>query len=420
MRGGRGEIKHQVRDACQPTQAAAIVEIASNRSRPERAKRLRPLGITHQGDNPEPFNQPGQRALSHIAASHDQNVFHRRIISRPMQFQISTQPGGQHFEADANQTVLEAALAAGLLFPYGCRDGACGACKAQVLSGSVEPGKISDGALSEDERAQGYALLCQAHPRSDLVLNVRTLGRIGDIAARKMPSRLISLEKVASDVMVLRLKLPASEQFKFRAGQYIDFLLADGKRRSFSIANAPHQEGELELHVRRVGGGLFTDHVFESMKPRDILRIEGPLGTFFLREDSGRPIVLVAGGTGFAPMKGIIEHAIATGLSRPMTLYWGARNREGLYMDALAQSWTEKLAGFKYVPVLSEPTEDDAWTGRCGLVHHAVMQDLPGLSGHEVYACGAPAMIDAARSDFATQCGLSDDAFFADVFTYST
>ena len=337
-----------------------------------------------------------------------------------MQFQISTQPGGQQFHADSAQTVLEAALAAGLLFPYGCRDGACGACKAQVLSGSVEPGKASDGALSDEERAQGYALLCQAHPKSDLVLNVRTVGRVGDIAPRKMPCRLISLDKVASDVMVLRLKLPASEQFKFRAGQYIDFLLSDGKRRSFSIANAPHQEGELELHVRRVEGGRFTDHVFQTMKPREILRIEGPLGTFFLREDSGRPIVLVAGGTGFAPMKGIIEHAIATGLSRPMTLYWGARNREGLYMDALAQNWTEKLADFQYVPVLSEAAEGDAWTGRTGLVHEAVMQDLPDLSGHEVYACGAPAMIDSARSDFVTRCGLSDDAFFADAFTFST
>lgn len=337
-----------------------------------------------------------------------------------MQFQISTQPGGQHFEADSTQTVLEAALAAGLLFPYGCRDGACGACKAQILTGSVEPGKASDSALSDEDRAQGYALLCQARPRSDLVLNVRTVGRVGDIAPRKMPCRLISLEKAASDVMVLRLKLPASEQFRFRAGQYIDFLLADGKRRSFSIANAPHREGELELHVRKVEGGSFTSHVFESMKAREILRIEGPLGTFFLREDSGRPIVLVAGGTGFAPMKAIIEHAMETGLSRPMTLYWGARNREGLYMDALAQNWVESMPGFNYVPVLSEPSNADGWSGRIGLVHHAVMQDMADLSGHEVYACGAPAMIDAARSDFVTRCGLSDDAFFADAFTFST
>ena len=337
-----------------------------------------------------------------------------------MQFQISTQPGGQRFKADGAQTVLEAALAAGLLFPYGCRDGACGACKAQVLNGSIEPGKTSDGALSNEERAEGFALLCQARPTSDLVLNVRTVGRVGDIAPRKMPCRLTSLDKVASDIMVLRLKLPASEPFKFRAGQYIDFLLADGKRRSFSIANAPHQQGELELHVRKVEGGRFTDHVFQTMKPREILRIEGPLGTFFLREDSQRPIILVAGGTGFAPIKGIIEHAIETGLSRPMTLYWGARNREGLYMDTLAQSWAGKLNGFRYVPVLSDAAESDAWTGRTGLVHHAVMQDLPDLSAHEVYACGAPAMIDATRSDFVRQCGLQDDAFFADAFTFST
>lgn len=336
-----------------------------------------------------------------------------------MQFQISTQPGGQRFEADSAQTVLEAALAAGLLFPYGCRDGACGACKAKVLSGSVEPGKAADGALSDEERAQGYALLCQARPRSDLLLSVRTVGRVGDIVPRKMPCRLISLEQAASDVMILRLKLPASEQFRFRAGQYIDFLLPEGKRRSFSIANAPGQRNELELHVRRVEDGHFTGYVFESMKPREILRIEGPLGTFFLREDSGRPIVLVAGGTGFAPIKGIIEHAIETGLSRPVTLYWGARNREGLYLDALARSWVASLPAFKYIPVLSEPAETDGWTERTGLVHQAVMHDLPDLSDHEVYACGAPAMIDAARSDFVTRCGLSDDAFFADAFTFS-
>ena len=337
-----------------------------------------------------------------------------------MQFKISTQPGGQHFEANAEQTVLEAALAAGLLLPYGCRDGACGSCKAQVLEGTVDPGKASAGALSDDERAQGFALLCQARAQSDLLLNVRTVGRVGDIVPRKMPCRLVSLDKAAPDVMVIRLKLPASEEFRFRAGQYIDFLLADGKRRSFSIANPPQQADVLELHVRKVDGGSFTAHVFQGMKPRDILRLEGPLGTFFLREESQRPIVMVAGGTGFAPMKSIVEHAIASGVQRPITLYWGARNREGLYMDALARGWVDALPGFCYIPVLSEAGAADAWRGRTGLVHHAVMADLPDLSGHEVYACGAPAMIDAARADFTQDCGLPEDAFFADAFTYST
>ncbi len=337
-----------------------------------------------------------------------------------MQFRISTQPGGQAFDATPSQTVLEASLAAGLLLPYGCRDGACGACKGRVIHGDFDPGNSSAGALSDAERAQQYALLCQTKPLSDLLIEVRTLGKIGDIAARKMPSRVISLDRAASDVMILRIKLPASEKFEFRAGQYIDFLLNDGRRRSFSIANAPHMAGELELHIRQVDGGSFTKHVFDAMKPRDILRLEGPLGTFFLREDSHRPVLLVAGGTGFAPMKSIIEHAIHQQPDRSITLYWGARNREGLYLDALARSWQDSLPGFRYIPVLSEALAADDWQGRCGLIHHAVMQDVPDLSGHEVYVCGAPPMVDAARADFVSQCGLSDDAFFADAFTFST
>lgn len=337
-----------------------------------------------------------------------------------MNFRISTQPGGHEFDAAPSQTILEAGLAAGFLLPYGCRDGACGACKAKVLQGEFEPGKVSPGALSADEQANRLALLCQAYPRSDLTLEVRTLGKVGDIAPRKMPSRVISLERAASDVMIMRIKLPASEKFVFRAGQYIDILLTDGKRRSFSLANAPHVDGELELHLRRVEGGQFTGHVFDTMKAKEILRIEGPLGTFFLREDTRRPVVLVAGGTGFAPMKSIIEHAIHQNSDRAITLYWGSRNREGLYMDALARSWEACLPGFRYIPVLSDPAPADEWTGRTGLVHQAVMEDLPDLSSYEAYVCGAPPMVDAARSDFVTGCGLANDAFFADAFTYST
>lgn len=176
----------------------------------------------------------------------------------------------------------------------------------------------------------------------------------------------------------------------------------------------------MELHVRQVPGGAFTEHVFNGMKERDILRFEGPLGSFGLHEDSQAPIVLLAGGTGFAPIKSIVEHAIHTGLTRPMTLYWGSRNRAGLYMDELARSWEQYLPGFRYVPVLSEAGAADDWHGRTGLVHRAVVEDLPDLSAHEVYACGSPAMIDAARSELTAQCGLPQDAFFADAFTFAT
>lgn len=336
-----------------------------------------------------------------------------------MPFKISLQPGGQQFEAAADQTILDAALAAGLLLPHSCRDGACGACKGRVISGTVDHGTLSTVALSEDERAAGQALFCRAMPRSDLVLEARSVSRVGDIPVKKLPCRVQQLERLADDVMKLAVKLPASEQFQFHAGQYIDFLLADGKRRSFSIANAPHEADHLELHIRLIPGGHFTPQVFSTMKERDILRFEGPLGSFFLREDSAKPMVLLAGGTGFAPIKGIVEHAIHVGLARPMVLYWGARNRAGLYMHDLVCEWERTLPHFRYIPVLSDAGSDDAWEGRRGLVHQAVIEDLPDLSGHEVYACGAPAMIDAARTDFTTRCGLPDTAFFADSFTYS-
>jgi CDP-4-dehydro-6-deoxyglucose reductase len=336
-----------------------------------------------------------------------------------MAYQISLQPGDHHFSAEAEQTVLEAAQAAGLLLPHGCRDGACGSCKGRVLAGEVDYGHAAGDALPAAERAAGYALFCCARPRSDLVLEARNVSRAGDIPVKKLPARVQKLELLAPDVMRIELKLPASEPFRFRAGQYIDIVLADGGRRSFSIANPPQDAGRLELHVRRIDGGRFTAHVFETMKERDILRFEGPLGSFWLREDSARPIAMVAGGTGFAPIKGIIEYAVAIGLTRPITLYWGARDHAGLYLDALARGWEGVLPGFRYIPVLSDLPAGTAWDGRRGLVHQAVLDDFADLSGHEAYVCGAPAMVDAARRSFTAERGLAADAFFADAFTYS-
>lgn len=336
-----------------------------------------------------------------------------------MPYQISLQPSGHAFTAEADRTILEAALEVGLLLPYSCRDGACGACKGKVVSGEVELGSHAAGALSAADRDAGYTLFCRARPCSDLVLEVRSVTRVGDIPVKKLPCRVQKLERLADDVMLIELKLPASERFQFLAGQYVDILLADGQRRSFSIANAPHVEGHIELHVRLIPEGRFTGHVFNGMKEREILRFEGPLGSFWLREDSGRPIVMIAGGTGFAPIKGMIEHAIHSGITRPISLYWGARAPSGLYMDALARSWTDALPGLRYVPVISDGTPDDGWSGRRGLVHEAVLADFDDLSGHEVYACGAPAMIDTARSSLVTQRNLPEDAFFADAFTFA-
>jgi CDP-4-dehydro-6-deoxyglucose reductase len=334
-----------------------------------------------------------------------------------MTTQVTIQPSGNTFKVPEGETILQAALAEGFHLPYGCRNGACGSCKGKVVGGAVDYGHYQLNALTEDERAAGYALFCCAKPLGDVVIESREIGAVKDIVVRKLPCRVGKLEKVTDDVIVLSLKLPANERLQFLAGQYIEFILKDGSRRSFSMANAPHDDEFVQLHVRHVPGGHFTDHVFGAMKERDILRFEGPLGSFFLREDSDKPIVLVASGTGFAPMKAILEAAFRKGIERPMTLYWGGRRPDDLYMSALAEQWTRDHPNFRYVPVISEAKPDDAWTGRIGFVHRAVMEDLPDLSGHQVYACGVPIMVDSARHDFTHQCGLPLEEFHADSFT---
>lgn len=342
---------------------------------------------------------------------------------RIMSFKVSLLPGAHEYPASPDESLLQAALAAELLVPYGCRDGACGACKARLLAGSVDHRHTPETTLPAADRAEGMVLMCCAQARSDAVLQCREVRSAHDIPIRKLPCRVQTLEKLAPDVMVLTVKLPPGEVFRYRAGQYIDFLLADGGRRSFSIANAPSGGDTLELHVREIPGGQFTGRVFSALKPRDILRLEGPLGSFFLREAAAeggdKPVILLAGGTGFAPMKAIIEHLLHQRAPRAVTLYWGARTLDGLYLHTLAERWTRELAGFRYVPVLSDEAPA-GWTGHQGLVHRAVMTDWPDLSAHQVYACGAPAMIEAARADFTQSCGLPDTAFFADAFTFAS
>jgi CDP-4-dehydro-6-deoxyglucose reductase len=329
---------------------------------------------------------------------------------------VTIQPSGQQFQVEDGEAVLAAALRQGLVLPYGCKNGACGTCKGKIVSGTVDFGVYQPKALPDEDKARGKALFCQAKPLSDLVIEARTIGAAKGIVVKMLPCRVHKLERLADDVMVLHLKLPANEKLVFLAGQFIEFLLKDGSRRSFSMANAPHDAELLQLHVRHVAGGQFTDHVFGKMKERDILRFEGPLGTFFLREDSAKPIVFVASGTGFAPIKSIIEAAVQKGLTRPMTLYWGARRPKDLYMHALAERWAAQGL-LKYVPVVSEALPEDGWNGRSGFVHRAVMVDFPDLSAHQVYACGVPVMVDAARKDFTSACRLPEDEFYADSFT---
>jgi len=329
---------------------------------------------------------------------------------------VTIQPSGHQFQVEDGEAVLAAALRQGFVLPYGCKNGACGSCKGKILSGSVDYGVYQHKALTDEEKSQGKALFCQAKPLTDLVIEARTIGAAKDIPVKTLPCRVQKMERVTDDVMILGLKLPANERLQFLPGQYLEFLLKDGSRRSFSMGNAPHDDELIQLHVRHVPGGQFTDHVFGKMKERDILRFEGPQGTFFLREDSTKPVVFVASGTGFAPIKAIIEHALNKGIARPMTLYWGGRRPKDLYLHALASGWAEQ-GKLKYVPVISDALPEDAWAGRTGFVHRAVMEDFPDLSGHQVYACGVPIMVDSARRDFIALCKLPEDEFYADSFT---
>ncbi|HUJ86540.1 MAG TPA: CDP-6-deoxy-delta-3,4-glucoseen reductase [Burkholderiales bacterium] len=332
-------------------------------------------------------------------------------------FKVTLQPSGHAFEVEHGETVLAAALRQGFVLPYGCRNGACGSCKGRILEGSVEYGVYQEKALPAADKAEGKALFCQAKPLTDLVLEARTIGAVKDIPIKTLPCRVQKMERLADDVMALYLKLPANERLQFLAGQYLEFLLRDGSRRSFSMANPPHDDELIQLHVRHVTGGQFTDHVFGKMKERDILRFEGPHGTFFLREDSDKPIVFVASGTGFAPIKSVIEHALAEGMRRPMTLYWGGRRPKDLYLNQLALKWAAEHSSLRYVPVISDALPEDAWSGRTGFVHRAVMEDFPDLSGYQVYACGVPVMVDSAKRDFVAHCGLPEEEFYADSFT---
>ena len=330
---------------------------------------------------------------------------------------VTLKPSGQQFQVEAGETILAAALRQGLVLPYGCKNGACGSCKGKLIEGVVDYGVYQKRVLTDEEKGQGKALFCQAKPLGDVVIEARAVGAAKGIQIKTLPCRVHAIERAADDVVVLRMKLPANEKLKFLAGQFIEFLLKDGTRRSFSMANPPHDAELVELHVRRVAGGKFTEHVFDKMKERDILRFEGPLGVFFLREESSRPVVLVASGTGFAPIKSLLEDAFHRGIERPMTLYWGGRRPKDLYMNALADKWAAEHASFRYVPVISDALPEDRWQGRTGFVHRAVMQDFPDLSGHQVYACGVPIMVDSARADFIAACKLPEDEFYADSFT---
>ncbi len=339
------------------------------------------------------------------------------LVSAPAYFRITLEPSGRCFDASAAETILSAGIRHGINLPYGCKDGACGSCKCKKLSGTVSHSAHQSKALSAEEEAQGMVLTCCASATSDVVLESRQVTTEGAFAPKKMPTRVSLMERKSPDVMRLLLQLPAGEPLQYHAGQYIEFLLAGGLRRSYSMASAPHLLANgLELHIRHMPGGKFTDQVFGAMKERDILRIEGPYGSFYLRSGSTKPIILLASGTGFAPVKALIEDMQFKGITRPVTLYWGGRRPSDLYMDDWVQAKLLEMPSLRYVPVVSDALPEDAWQGRTGLVHLAVLQDQADLSGYQVYACGAPVVVESAQRDYRA-AGLPDDDFFADAFT---
>jgi CDP-4-dehydro-6-deoxyglucose reductase len=330
--------------------------------------------------------------------------------------EITLFPSGTKFITRENETLLEAATRGGLLLPNQCKAGHCGACKARVLEGNTLFEPADAPALSRDEADNGIRLTCCTRAMSPIRLECAEIAHFPGIEVRKLPVRISTLEKMAPDVMRVRLQPPSGQQFEYLPGQYVDVLLPGSRRRSYSLATMPG-DAMLELHVRHLPGGLFTDQLFSKLKVRDVLRIEGPFGTFGMRTSGHAPAILLASGTGLAPIRALVQQLLAEDSPRSMTLYWGGRTLADLYLHEECLQWVEAMRGrLSYVPVLSNAIRQDQWIGRTGFVHRSVMEDHPDLSKHEVYACGAPRMIEAARQNFATDCYMRPTAFFADAF----
>ncbi len=340
-------------------------------------------------------------------------------LTLTMTFTVYLEPSGHHFDIDPDETILDAALRHGHAFPYGCRSGICGACQGRLLEGELNYATDRPPPPGARDMPRGTTFFCQARAASDLIIEVKEITAVENLTVKSLPVLVQTKEQLADDVMRLYLKLPQDEHLRFLAGQYIDILMKDGRRRSFSIANMPRNDHLLELHIRHVEGGDFTGYIFEQLREKDVLRIEGPHGNFFLRENSTRPLLFVAGGTGFAPVKSILEHAFVEEMSQSMRLYWGVRGEADLYLDALPRQWAQQHPDFRYLPVLSEAPPH--WQGSTGYVHEAVIADLAArnedFSAFDVYVCGPPAMVRAAFAAF-REHGLDEARFYSDAFEF--
>lgn len=332
-----------------------------------------------------------------------------------MAFQVSIQPSGLGFQLDDGRTILEGALADGLMLRHACRSGCCGSCKGQVVSGSVDHGNASLEILSEEEREAGIALFCCATATSDLVIHAPEIAGQRDAGIRQMTAHVVSIDKVANDVAIVRLMLPPNANYSYAPGQYTEFLLNDGVRRAYSMATRAPVDNQLEFHIRHMPGGVFSSFVFNGLQPQARLRLEGPYGSFYLR-DTASPIIMLASGTGLAPIQALLEQLREQNNTRPVYLYWGGRTRKDLYRHEQLLALESELPWLRYTAVLSEPTADCDWQGETGFVHLQVLKDFKSLRDFEVYACGAPIMVESARRDYVEQVGLRENNFFADAF----
>lgn len=334
-----------------------------------------------------------------------------------MSFTITNAQTGSSFEAKSDESILDAALKANLVFPYGCRSGVCGACKCKILQGEIEYGTHEDFALSDEEKENGLGLICCAKATTDVVIDCKEISAEKQVKIKMLPCRVGQMQTLSDDVMQMFLQLPKTQSFDFINGQYIDIILKDGQRRSFSIANSAAQakfEG-LELHVRLIPDGQFTPRIFSSMRERDLLRFEGPFGTYILQSDASSPIIMIATGTGFAPIKALVQQCLSENPEQSIHLFWGGRLAKDLYMHELANQWQQDYPNFTYTPVLSR---DDNWQGAKGHVQDAVLAKYTDLSGFDVYASGSPAMIDSVRDQLG-QHGMQSDRFYFDSFEFA-
>jgi CDP-4-dehydro-6-deoxyglucose reductase len=332
-------------------------------------------------------------------------------------FEVRITPQGRTLRVGADQPILDAALAAGLNIPHSCKSGHCGSCRARLVTGSIRYPHGTPLGLTAQEARTGQVLLCQARPTSDLTVAVRVVAQVLDVEIKTLPCRIDRLTRLAPDVMQVYLRLPSVESLPFQPGQYLDVLLEDGGRRSFSIASPPHDSALIELHARLVAGGGFTERLFNEMRPGALLRIEGPIGQFVYRTAT-RPLILIAGGTGFAPLKSMLRHMLERGIEREIYFYWGARAAVDLYEEALLLDWAGRFPFFRYTAVLSHTSAAEAQNRHLGFVHEAVLARHADLAGFDIYAAGPPALIEVIRATF-PQSGARADGLYFDSFDFA-